>query len=153
MSVHEEYMKEAVKEAYAGIKNRDGGPFGCVIVKDGKIVGSGHNRVLLNKDATCHGEMEAIRDASRNLNTHDLRGAALYTTAAPCPMCRGAILWANISEVYYGCTVEDTDKIGFRDEVFYEKWSASGDNYGKEAEREMCLKLFEDYADMEHEIY
>ena len=148
-----DYMKIAIEEAYEGINNKHGGPFGCVIVKDGKIVGKGHNRVLLNRDATCHGEMEAIRDASKNLGTHDLSGAALYTTAAPCPMCRGAILWANIDKVFYGCTVEDTDSIGFRDEIFYEKWTESGENMGEECERDACIKLFEDYAKRVHEIY
>ena len=69
-----EFMKEAIKEAYIGIRKKEGGPFGCVIVKDGKIVGNGHNRVLLKKDPTCHGEIEAIRDACKNLNTHDLSG-------------------------------------------------------------------------------
>lgn len=148
------YMKLAIEEAYEGIKNKDGGPFGCVIVKDGKVIGRGHNRVLLNHDATCHGEMEAIRDASRNLGSHDLTGTTLYTTAAPCPMCKGAILWSNIAKVYYGCSIEDTDKIGFRDEVFYNKWNEDGgDNYGEEFDREECLKLFDDYAAGTHELY
>lgn len=151
---HEECMKIAIEEAYEGIKNKHGGPFGCVIIKDGKIVGRGHNRVLLKKDATCHGEIEAIRSASKTLGTHDLSGAKLYTTAAPCPMCKGAILWANISEVYYGCNIDDTDKIGFRDEVFYEKWNASDDdNYGFEMDRKACLELFKDYSAMEHDLY
>ncbi|MCC2164417.1 nucleoside deaminase [Brotaphodocola catenula] len=151
---HNEFMKLAIEEAYEGIQKRHGGPFGCVIAKDGKIIGRGHNRVLLNHDATCHGEMEAIRDASRNLGSHDLSGAVLYTTAAPCPMCKGAILWANIDKVYYGCTINDTDQIGFRDEVFYEKWNDDKDgNYGEELERDACKELFKDYAKMEHQIY
>lgn len=149
-----DYMKIAIEEAYEGIRHHHGGPFGCVIVKDGAIIGKGHNRVLVNHDATCHGEMEAIRDASRNLGSHDLSGATLYTTAAPCPMCKGAILWANIGKVYYGCNVEDTDAIGFRDEVFYERWDDAGsDNYGEELEREECLALFRDYTAQTHEIY
>lgn len=152
--MEDKYMSMAVEEAYEGIRNCHGGPFGSVIVKDGKVVGKGHNRVLINKDATCHGEMEAIRDASKNLGTHDLSGATLYTTAAPCPMCKGAILWANIDKVYYGCTIDDTDKIGFRDEIFYQKWNEQdGDNYGEELDRNTCLELFEDYSKMSHEIY
>ena len=123
------------------------------LAKEGKVVGKGHNRVLLNNDATCHGEMEAIRDASRNLKTHDLSGASLYTTAAPCPMCKGAILWANIDKVYYGCSIEDTDSIGFRDEVFYNKWNESGDNFGEELSRSECLKLFADYTSTDHNLY
>ena len=148
------YMKLAVREAEEGIKNHHGGPFGSVIVKDGKVVGSGHNRVLIDHDPTCHGEMTAIRDACRRLGTHDLSGCTLYTTAAPCPMCKGAILWANIEKVYYGCTTLDTDSIGFRDEKFYQSWNGgSGSDYGEMLGREECLRLFEDYRNGEHERY
>ncbi len=151
---HKELMQIAIKEAQEGIQKKHGGPFGCVIAKDGEIIGRGHNRVLVNNDATCHGELEAIRDASRNIGSYDLSGAVLYTTAAPCPMCKGAILWANIDKVYYGCTINDTDKIGFRDEIFYQKWNeAEDDNYGEELERNSCKKLFDDYLKMEHEVY
>lgn len=151
---HNKYMKLAVEEAYEGIKNRHGGPFGCVVIKDGKVIGKGHNRVLIKQDATCHGEMEAIRDASKNIGSFDLSGAILYTTAAPCPMCKGAILWANIDKVFYGCNIDDTDKIGFRDEIFYNKWNdTDNDNYGEEVEREICLKLFDDYTGSEHDMY
>ena len=112
------YMEIALQEAYDGIEKGHGGPFGAVVVKDGNIVGRGHNRVLYKKDPTCHGEMEAIRDACKNLGTHDLSDCSLYTTAEPCPMCLGGILWANIKEVYFGCDRLDTDKIGFRDDIF-----------------------------------
>lgn len=142
------FMDEALKEAYEGINNGHGGPFGAVIVKDGKIVGRGHNRVLLKKDPTCHGEMEAIRDACSNLGTHDLSGCAIYTTAEPCPMCLGAILWSNINEAYYGCNVDDTDKIGFRDDIFYEYLSGKSDLLKlKEDNRSECLKLFKAYQE------
>ena len=146
------YMAEAIKEAYVGINNKHGGPFGSVIVKDGKIVGRGHNKVLCNNDPTCHGEMEAIRDACKNLGTYDLSGCELYTTAAPCPMCKGAILWSNIWKTYYGCTINDTDRIGFRDEVFYDNWNHD-DRMLEECDRESCLKLFEDYANGENQRY
>ena len=82
-----EAMKEAVSEAYEGIKHGDGGPFGTVIVKDGKIVGRGHNRVIKNQDPTCHGEIEAIHDACKNLGTFQLDGCIIYTSCEPCPMC------------------------------------------------------------------
>ncbi len=136
----------AIDEAREGIRKGAGGPFGCVIVKDGAIVGTGHNRVVEMKDPTCHGEMVAIRDACKNLDTFDLSGCELYTTAEPCPMCRGAIMWANISAVYYGCTVSDTDKIGFRDEVFYK---APADIYTL-LDREECLEVFREYEENEH---
>ncbi len=146
------YMDEALKEAYEGITKGDGGPFGSVIVKDGQIIGRGHNRVLKNSDPTCHGEMEAIRDACSKLKTHDLSGAILYTTAEPCPMCLGGILWANIKKVYYGCTIADTDKIGFRDDQFYKTFN-NRDSIAEEQDREKCLKLFEDYSALNSQRY
>lgn len=143
-----EFMSEAVKEAYIGIKNKEGGPFGCVIVKDGKIVGRGHNQVIKNNDCTCHGEMQAIRDASRKLGTFDLSGCDLYTTAQACPMCSGAIQWARISNVYQGCNYVDTEEIGFADKEFFENPIKP-----EELDRESCKKLFSDYIDMEHKLY
>ena len=149
-----DYMKEAINEANQGIHAGHGGPFGSVIVKDGKIIGRGHNQVIARQDPTCHGEMMAIRDACKNIKTHDLSGCDLYTTAAPCPMCKGAILWANIDNVYYGCTVKDTDSIGFRDETFYEKWNqGDSEDYGVMTGREECLELFREYMNIRHELY
>ena len=139
------FMRLALHEARAGIHAGDGGPFGCVVVKDGVVVGRGHNEVLRQEDATCHGEMMAIRGACKALGTHDLTGCELYTTAEPCPMCLGAIRWANIGKVYYGCSVADTEKLGFRDREFYTE------NYGfsRELDREECLKLFAEYSAMQ----
>ncbi len=141
-------MKMAIDEAREGIRKGAGGPFGCVIVRDGAVVGKGHNRVVEMKDPTCHGEIMAIRDACKNLDTFDLSGCELYTTAEPCPMCRGAIMWANISGVYYGCTVSDTDKLGFRDEQFYE---APAD-ISTQLDREQCLAVFKEYSETENKI-
>ena len=143
------YMKSAIREAYRGIEKGEGGPFGAVIVKDGRIIARGHNLVLKNKDATCHGEVMAIRRASKKLGTHDLKGCEIYTTAEPCPMCLGAIMWANIDKVYFGCNVNDTDKIGFRDEKFYNTDKKSLDTFLNEVDRGECLKLFSDYAAMD----
>ena len=128
-----------------------GGPFGCVIVKDGEVVGKGHNEVIKNNDPTCHGEMMAIRDACKALNTFDLSGCELYTTGEPCPMCLSAILWANISKVFYGCNIYDTEEIGFRDNVFYRFY----DNDEKkklvtELDREECLKLYDIYKSLKN---
>ena len=85
------YMTEAINEALDGIRNGHGGPFGCVIVKDGEIIGRGHNMVLNDKDSTAHGEITAIRDAEQALDSYDLSGCILYTTGEPCPMCLYAI--------------------------------------------------------------
>ena len=150
--MHDKYMKEAIKEAYEGIKQKHGGPFGAVVVKDGKVIGKGHNRVLKDNDPTCHGEIVAIRDACKNIGSFDLSDCILYTTAEPCPMCKGAILWANISKVFYGCNIEDTDKIGFRDQKFYDNWENDKDLL-KELDRESCKKLFSDYLKDEHKLY
>lgn len=142
----EKFMEAALQEAYEGIEKNHGGPFGAVVVKDGRIVGRGHNRVLYKKDSTCHGEMEAIRDACKNLGTHDLTGCQLYTTAEPCPMCLGGILWSNIQEVYFGCDRIDTDRIGFRDDVFYEYLDGKNDILSiRQIDHEKCLSLFEHY--------
>lgn len=148
-----DFMQEAVNEALNGIRCGHGGPFGAVVVRDGKIVGRGHNCVLLNNDPTCHGEIEAVRDACRRTGTHDLSGCVMYTTAEPCPMCRGAVLWANIKKVYYGCTVRDTEDIGFRDLEFYDNWEGFEHEISEEYGREMCLRLFEEYKKMNHELY
>ena len=152
-SDHKAFMQAAIAEADQGIAAQDGGPFGAVVVKDGEIVGRGHNCVLGKNDPTAHGEVMALRDAAKNLGTHDLSDCVLYTTAAPCPMCKGAILWANIREVYYGCTVEDTAEIGFRDEDFYRGWNSAGMNFGKMVERSQCKELFERYRKAEHTLY
>ena len=115
------FMKIAIKEAQKGIRNNEGGPFGSVIVKDGKVLSKAHNQVLLKHDATCHGEMQAIRKASKRLKSFNLEECEIYTTGEPCPMCLGAILWSNIKKVYYGCNIVDTEEIGFRDNILVEQ--------------------------------
>ena len=91
-----EYMKIAIEEAEKGMSNSEGGPFGCVVVKDGAIVGRGHNQVVARFDSTCHGEMQAIRDACKNLKSFDLSGCEIYTTGEPCNLCLAACIWARI---------------------------------------------------------
>jgi tRNA(Arg) A34 adenosine deaminase TadA len=150
-----EFMELAVSEAREGIHQRHGGPFGAVIVKDGQVVASGHNCVLKNNDSTCHGEIDAIRKAEQKLSTYDLTGCQLYTTGEPCPMCLAAILWARIDKVYYGCTIEDNAKLGFRDveigNVVDVKIKSSG--FLEEKDREICLELFDEYISMPKTIY
>lgn len=147
--MEKKFMQIAIREAQKGINNNHGGPFGSVIVKDGKVVAKGHNQVVKNNDPTLHGEVDAIRKACKKLDTFDLTGCELYTTAEPCPMCLGAILWANISKVYYGCNQSDTDSIGFRDKVFYETLNQK-ENKIIEFDREDCLKLFEEYKNLDN---
>lgn len=151
-----EYMKVAIEEAMTGITHHHGGPFGSVIVKDGKIIARDHNRVLSKNDPSCHGEISTIREACQHLDTFDLTGCELYTTGEPCPMCLCACMWANIDKVYYGCTIKDNDMIGFRDEKF-DKLMGSRENLGDYlvcVDRDKCLELFEYYNNMEDkELY
>ena len=114
------WMSIAYDEATKGMLSDDGGPFGAVIIKDDKIIAKAHNRVLSSKDPTAHAEINAIREASRVLDSFDLSGCILYTTCMPCPMCLGAIMWSRINNVYYGATQEDAAKAGFDDLHFYE---------------------------------
>lgn len=114
-----EFMKEAIKLSENGMKNNDGGPFGCVIVKDGKIIGRGWNKVTGTNDPTAHAEVTAIRDACKNLGTFQLDGCEIYTSCEPCPMCMGAIYWARPSKVFYANTRQDAANIGFDDSMIY----------------------------------
>ena len=149
------YMNEAIKEALEGITQGHGGPFGAVVVKDDQIIGKGHNRVLGDHDPTCHGEVAAIRDACRNIGTHDLSGSVIYTTGEPCPMCLFACLWAKIDKVYYGCTIEDNSAIGFRDKQFHDIGDGREklNDYLTCTDREACLDLFYKYSRSEHTLY
>lgn len=149
------FMQVAIEEARHGIENHQGGPFGAVIVKDGEIIARDHNRVLQIDDPTCHGEIATIREACDILNTHDLSGCEIYTTGEPCHMCLCACMWANISKIYYGCTIEDNDRIGFRDEKFDKIFGGReklGD-YLTQIDREECLALFDEYSKMDKELY
>lgn len=119
MDDHKTFMDRAIALAFQGVKGGHGGPFGAVIVRDGKVVGEGHNCVLSATDPTAHAEITAIRAAAQNLHAFDLSGTTLYTNAFPCPMCMSAIFWARIDKVYYACTAEDAEAIGFDDQEFY----------------------------------
>ncbi|HVS53560.1 MAG TPA: nucleoside deaminase [Opitutaceae bacterium] len=115
----ENFMREAIQEAEAGLRSGRGGPFGCVIVRAGKIVARGSNRVTSTNDPTAHAEVTAIRDACRALNTFSLEDCELYTSCEPCPMCLAAIYWARITKIFYGNTRADAAAIGFDDDFIY----------------------------------
>lgn len=116
---HEGYMREAIRISEDGLKSGRGGPFGCVVVKAGKVVGRGGNQVTSTCDPTAHAEVVAIRDACKALGTFKLDGCTLYASCEPCPMCLSAIYWARIPEVYYGNTRQDAAAIGFDDDFIY----------------------------------
>lgn len=141
------FMDQAILEAQTGIENGHGGPFGAVVVRDDLVIGRGHNRVISKQDPTCHGEIEAIRDACKNTGNFNLEGADIYTTSEPCPMCLGAIMWAGIKTIYYGCNRIDAEDIGFRDRVFYDAMDQNA-YVLVETQRAECLALFARYSGM-----
>lgn len=150
------YMQIAKETADRGIKEKEGGPFGAAIVdKDGKIIATGNNQVLLKNDPTAHAEITAIREACKKLNTYDLSNYILYTSCEPCPMCLSAIIWSNIKEIYYGCTQEDAAEIGFRDEAIYEYLKGKNKDLIslKQMDREECIKTFNEYKKNNGVIY
>ena len=113
-----DYMKRAIELSIQNIKN-NGGPFGCIIVKENKIIAEGVNRVTFNNDPTAHAEIIAIRNACKKLNTFNLEKCELYTSCEPCPMCLSAIYWSHIDKIYYGNSRLDASKIGFDDDFIY----------------------------------
>lgn len=115
-----EFMREAIRLANDSVR-KGGGPFGAVIVKDGKIVAGSSNRVTIDLDPTAHAEVNTIRQACRELGTFDLSGCTIYTSCEPCPMCLGAIYWAHIDRIYYGNTRKDARDINFADDFIYEE--------------------------------
>jgi len=112
-------MREAIRLADAGMRDGRGGPFGCVVVRRGEIVGRGSIRVTSANDPTAHAEVTAIRDACARLGTFQLADCELYTSCEPCPMCLAAIYWARLPSVYYGNTRQDAAAIGFDDDFIY----------------------------------
>jgi len=119
--VKEEYMQAAIAESKRGMDNNEGGPFGAVIVKDGKIIGKGNNRVTSSNDPTAHAEVTAIRDACKRIENFELDGCEIYTSCEPCPMCLAAIYWARIDCIYYANTKQDAADIEFDDDFFYQE--------------------------------
>jgi len=114
MDYTEKFMRKAIALSMENIK-KGGGPFGAVIVKDGKIIATGVNRVTANTDPTAHAEVNAIRKASKKLGTFDLVGCDIYTSCEPCPMCFSAIHWARIPKIFYSTTIEQVKKLGFNE--------------------------------------
>jgi len=155
MSNHKKYIKAAVDEALKGLKNNEGGPFGCVVVKDGAIVGRGHNKVTSTNDPTAHAEVMAIRDACKNLNTFQLKGCTIYTSCEPCPMCLGAIYWARPNKVFYGSTKADAADIGFDDAFIYKEIAL---DYSKrsipfeQCGRNIALEPFKKWGELDNKI-
>jgi guanine deaminase len=146
--MNKSFMKRAVQIARKGMNNNEGGPFGCVIVKDGKIIAEGNNRVITNNDPTAHAEIVAIRKACKKLGSFELTGCEIYTSCEPCPMCLGAIYWARPDKVYFAATRKDAAEAGFDDDFIYKELEISVDERTIPMEpffREAAIKLFTDW--------
>lgn len=121
--MHEDFMRHALRLAAGNARFGKGGPFGAIVVLDGKVVGEGVNQVTSAKDPTAHAEVVAIRDACRRLERYDLRGTIIYSSCEPCPMCLAAIYWARLDALYYAATRTDAARAGFDDDFFYQQVS------------------------------
>ena len=141
-------MRAAIKVAQRGLREGEV-PIGAVVVYEGKVISRGYNRRAKLQLASAHAEMMAIDKACKKFGSWRLpEGCELYVTLEPCPMCMGAILWANIDKVYYGCNIVDTEEIGFRDKIFYEFTPEKKKEMVVELDREECLKLYQVYKNL-----
>lgn len=148
------FMRKAIQLSIKNIEN-GGGPFGAVIIKDGKIIATGVNRVTANNDPTAHAEVTAIRKAAKKLGTFDLRGCEIYTSCEPCPMCLGAIYWAHLDKIYYGNSKQDAKKIGFDDSFIYDEIELKPENRKIETNRllpEEAIKAFETWEEKDDKV-
>ncbi len=148
-----EFMQEAIRLAVENVESGRGGPFGVVIVKDGKIISTGVNEVTATNDPTAHAEMVAIRKACQYLNTFQLTGCEVYSSCEPCPMCMGAIYWARPDKVFFAATKEDAAKIQFDDQFIYEEFAKPLHERKlpiHQLMREEALVAFEKWADSEN---
>ncbi|MBF0552141.1 MAG: nucleoside deaminase [Deltaproteobacteria bacterium] len=143
------FMSRALELATKGSQAGAGGPFAGVVVRNGKIIGEAYNQVTANNDPTAHGEVMAIRDACKKMNSFNLEGCDLYTTGEPCPMCLSAAYWANIKRIFFGFSVQDATAIGFQDEFQYNEFRKPLDKRKipeVQFMREEALKLTKDFA-------
>lgn len=158
MNAHHDFMARAIELArQTALVERAGGPFGCVIVRDGEVIAEGVNRVLVEKDPTCHAEVAAIRAACSVLDTHDLSGCTLYTSCEPCPMCYAASWWARLDTIFYAATIGDAMEYGdFDDLPIYEAVrlpAADRALPALEMERASMLKVWREFQAMPDRLH
>lgn len=146
-----DFMRRAIELASQGMRAGDGGPFGAVVVKDGRIVGEGNNRVTSANDPTAHAEIGAIRAACRTLGTFSLEGCDIYTSCEPCPMCLAAIYWARIGRIYYANSRADAAGIGFDDDLIYSEVAKPLDRRAIPTERLLAEEAQETFAEWQND--
>ncbi len=148
----QKYLKKAIELSQKSMKILQGGPFGCVIVKDGVIAGEGYNLVTATNDPTAHAEVVAIRDACKRLGTFQLTGCDIYTSCEPCPMCLGAIYWARPRRVIFANTKYDAAAIHFDDHFIYDEIGKSFEDRQIEfihSPNKLALEVFETWRNLE----
>ena len=149
--MHKKFMKKAIALSVENVK-KGGGPFGAVIVKDGRIIATGTNGVTRHNDPTAHAEVSAIRKASKKLGTFNLEGCVIYTSCEPCPMCLGAVYWAHLDKMYYGNTKTDAKNIGFDDSFIYDEIDLKPEKRKLKSEQilaDEAIKAFEAWTNKE----
>jgi guanine deaminase len=155
MAQKEDFMREAIRLSLENIRSGKGGPFGAVIVKDGKIIARGFNQVTSSNDPTAHAEVVAIREACKELGTFQLDGCEIYTSCEPCPMCLGAIYWARPEKMYYANTKVDAANIGFDDQFIYEEIELSLSDRKLKCEHllnDEALVVFKEWSEKQDKI-
>ena len=154
MSEKNLFMMKAIELSIESAKSR-GGPFGCVIVKDNKIISEGSNQVTMKNDPTAHAEIVAIRSACQKLNTFNLSGCDLYSSCEPCPMCLSAIYWSRIENIFYANTRIDAKKIDFDDSFIYSEINKDLENRKikmHQIHRDEALEAFKIWENKEDKI-
>jgi len=153
---HEEYMELAIRIAAENIDNGNGGPFGAVVVKNGKIIAASGNKVTSSNDPTAHAEVVAIREACQVLHNFDLTGCTIYASCEPCPMCLAAIMWARIDGIFYAADRNDAAFAGFDDEKFYDEFARpSGERLlpAQQILQEKAVEVFSKWIEKEDKIH
>jgi guanine deaminase len=145
---HSEAMREAIELSRSKMLTGAGGPFGAIVVLNGKVIGKGWNQVTSTNDPTAHAEVVAIRDACQNIGSFNLNGSVLYTSCEPCPMCLAATYWSRIDKIYYANTRQDAAAIGFDDEFFYQELNKSIADRTvpmEQIERDQAITVFKEW--------
>lgn len=151
-----EHMLRAIELSRQNLSTLHGGPFGAVIVKDGKIIAEGQNQVLLTHDPTAHAEVEAIRKASQRLHSFDLSGCQIYTSCEPCPMCLAAIYWSRLSVIFYGNSRKDAAAISFDDDLIYNEIALKPEHRqipGHQCCADEAQKVFQEWHKMPNKMH
>jgi tRNA(Arg) A34 adenosine deaminase TadA len=151
----QQFLERAIELSREGMRAGKGGPFGCVIVKDGKIIGEGYNQVATTNDPTAHAEVVAIRNACQHLNSFQLTDCDVYASCEPCPMCLGAIYWARPNRVIYANTKQDAAAINFDDQFIYDEIEKPGNQKTIvfiHSPHQQALEVFKEWEHMDHKI-